>query len=313
MQLIPYDTHVDFIGKRRVALGLSVALIVISLGVIFARGLNFGIDFTGGVLIEVGYPEAADLAEIRATLRDAGFAGPQVQSFGSSTDVLIRLLPDDVTSDADEIRDQILEVLREKNPGVDLRRVDFVGPQVGEDLTEQGGLAMMFALLMILAYVAFRFQWKFAVGAVVALAHDVIITIGFFAVSGMTFDLSVLAAILAVIGYSLNDTIVIFDRIRENFLKIRKKPAAEVINISINETLARTIMTGVTTLLVLVVLFLLGGETLRGFSVALIFGILIGTYSSVYVASTVALSLDIKTVDLMPPQQREGRDVDTLP
>ncbi|HUO81714.1 MAG TPA: protein translocase subunit SecF [Gammaproteobacteria bacterium] len=311
--MIPYDTHIDFVGKRRAALGLSLALLLISIGAVVARGLNFGIDFTGGVLIEVGYEQAADLAAIRSTLRDAGFAAPQVQNFGTSTDVLIRLLPDDLTSDADEIRDQILEVLREKDPGVELRRVDFVGPQVGEELTEQGGLAMMFALMMILAYVAFRFQWKFAVGAVAALAHDVVITVGFFAVFGLTFDLSVLAAILAVIGYSLNDTIVIFDRIRENFLKIRKKPAAEVLNISINETLARTIMTGVTTLLVLVVLFLLGGETLRSFSVALIVGILIGTYSSVYVASTVALALDIKTLDLMPPQPREGKDVDALP
>ncbi len=235
-----------------------------------------------------------------------------MQSFGSATDVLIRLLPSDVTSDADEIRDQILTVLREHTPEVELRRVDFVGPQVGEELSEQGGLAMLFALLMILAYVAFRFQWKFAVGSVVALAHDVTITLGYFSVFGLPFDLSVLAAVLAVIGYSLNDTIVIFDRIRENFLKIRKKPAAEVINVSVNQTLARTVMTGVTTLLVLVVLFLLGGETLRGFSVALIVGILVGTYSSVYVASSVALWLNVTTLDLMPPQPSE-KDVDPLP
>lgn len=312
MHLIPYDTNVDFVGKRRIALAISLLAIVISLVSLAVRGLNFGIDFTGGVLIEVGYDGPADLGEIRATLGEAGFENPQVQSFGSATDVLIRLLPSDVTSDADEIRDQILTVLREHTPEVELRRVDFVGPQVGEELSEQGGLAMLFALLMILAYVAFRFQWKFAVGSVVALAHDVIITLGYFSVFGLPFDLSVLAAVLAVIGYSLNDTIVIFDRIRENFLKIRKKPAAEVINVSINQTLARTIMTGVTTLLVLVVLFLLGGETLRGFSVALIVGILVGTYSSVYVASSVALWLNVTTLDLMPPQPSE-KDVDPLP
>ncbi|MGH8496757.1 MAG: protein translocase subunit SecF [Gammaproteobacteria bacterium] len=312
MHLIPYDTHVDFVGKQRIALAITLLLTFISLGALAVRGLNFGIDFTGGVLIEVGYPGPADLGAIRETLTDAGFENPQVQSFGSATDVLIRLLPSDVTSSANEVRDHMLEVLRETTPDVELRRVDFVGPQVGEDLTEQGGLAMLFATLMILAYVAFRFQWKFAVGSVVALVHDVLITVGFFALFGLPFDLSVLASVLAVIGYSLNDTVVIFDRIRENFLKIRKKPAAEIVNVSINETLARTIMTGVTTLMVLVVLFLLGGETLRGFSVALIVGILVGTYSSVYVASSVALALKVTTVDLMPPQPTE-KDADSMP
>lgn len=301
MELLKKATNIDFMGRAKLAMIISLTLIVVSIGSLIVRGLNFGIDFTGGVLLEVGYPKAAALDEIRTALNTGGFENAQVQNFGTSRDVLIRLLPQEGREEM-AIRDEILRILRETDPEVEVRRVEAVGPQVGEELTEQGGLAMMFALLMILIYVWFRFQWKFSLGAVAALVHDVIITLGVFSVLLFPFDLSVLAAVLAVIGYSLNDTIVVFDRIRENFLAIRKATSFSIMNTSINQVLARTLMTGVTTLLVLLALYFLGGEALQGFSLALIVGILIGTYSSIYVASAIALALDVTTLDLMPPQ-----------
>jgi preprotein translocase subunit SecF len=303
-------TNIDFMGKRKIAVAVSLLLLAVSIVSLATRGLNFGVDFTGGILLEVGYDGTADLPAIRKSMQDSGFGDAQVQNFGSASEVLIRMLPrPDVA--ADQLGENLLKVLRNGDSSVVLRRVEFVGPQVGEELTERGGTAMIFALLMILGYIMLRFQWKFAIGSIAALIHDVIITIGFFSVLQLPFDLSVLAAILAVIGYSLNDTIVVFDRIRENFRQIRRGSSASIMNTSINQMLGRTIITSVTTLLVLLSLFFLGGEAVRGFSTALIFGILIGTYSSIYTASSAALALDVQPIDLMPPKQDD--EVDALP
>ncbi len=311
MEFLSKPTHIDFLGRRRVAMIFSGILILLSLFALLGRGLNFGIEFTGGVVIEVGFPGAADLTAIRAGLEEAGIPKAVVQNFGSSRDVVIQLEAQD-SAVGGAIRDQVMAVLRDLDSEVSLRRVEFVGPQVGEELAEAGGLATLFALLMILAYVAFRFQWKFAVGAVAALVHDVIITLGCFAALHLPFDLAVLAAILAVIGYSLNDTIVVFDRIRENLLRIRKAETVEVMNLSINQMLARTLMTSGTTMLVLLALFIFGGEAIHGFSTALIIGVIVGTYSSIFVASPTALALDVTATDLMPPQKEES-EVDALP
>ncbi|NOX67850.1 MAG: protein translocase subunit SecF [Gammaproteobacteria bacterium] len=303
MRMIKEKTSIDFLSRsrRRIALSISALAIVVSLVSIGTRGLELGIDFTGGVLLEIGYPQAADLNKIRGLLADAGFDDVQVQEFGVATDVLLRL-PPQVDANPNEIRERLRTTLAADEPNVDLRRVEFVGPQVGEELTEKGGLAMIFTLLMIFAYVMFRFQWKFAAGAVAALAHDVIITVGFFSIFGLDFDLTVVAAVLAVIGYSLNDTVVAFDRIRENFLGLRGMSSEDAMNLSINEMLARTIITGLTTLLVLIALLWFGGESVAPFSIALIVGIIVGTYSSIYTASAIALNLDVSAQDLMPPE-----------
>jgi preprotein translocase subunit SecF len=304
MEFLRNDLKINFLGYRYPAIIASIALVLLSLVVIAFRGLNFGIDFTGGVLLEVGYAEAADLPAIRSQLESAGVIGAQVQNFGAARDVMIRLMPGESDTDS-KVGEAIMEILRAGNPDVELRRVEFVGPQVGDELAEQGALAMLFALLMILAYVAFRFQWKFSLGAVAALIHDVIITIGFFSALQISFDLSVLAAVLAVVGYSLNDTIVVFDRIRENFRGMRKGEPMDIMNLSLNQTLARTLMTSGTTLLVLTVLFLFGGATIHAFAIALLVGILVGTYSSIYVASALALELKLTLADLSPPKKEE--------
>ena len=301
MRLIKHKTSINFLGRerRKLAQWLSVVVIIASIASLASNGLKLGIDFTGGILLEVGYEQAADLETIRGNLANAGFSDAQVQLFGAETDVLVRLPPHD--GDASSIRIELQSILAAGGESVDLRRVEFVSPQVGKELTEQGGLAMIFALLMIFAYVMFRFQWKFAAGAVTALAHDVIITLGFFSVFGLPFDLTVVAAILAVIGYSLNDTVVAFDRIRENFFKLRGIEADESMNVSINEMLARTLITGFTTLLVLTALLVLGGESIAPFSIALIVGVIVGTYSSIYTASAVALLLGVNAQDLIEP------------
>jgi preprotein translocase subunit SecF len=303
MRLIKEKTSIDFLSRtrRNVALTLSAIIIVTSIASLFTRGLDFGIDFTGGVLLEVGYSETANMEGIRNRLSEAGFEDYRVTRFGADTDVQVRL-PPQVGVEPDAIRASLREILAADDPNVNLRRVEFVSAQVGDELAEQGGLAMIFVLLMIFAYVMFRFQWKFAAGAVAALAHDVILTIGFFSIFQISFDLSVIAAVLAVIGYSLNDTVVAFDRIRENFTKLRGTGSEEAMNISINEMLARTIITGVTTLIVLSALLVLGGESVAPFSIALIVGIVVGTYSSIYTASAVALLLDVSAQDLMPPE-----------
>lgn len=313
MRLIKHKTHIDFLGlkRRKIALAVSVLLIVISLASLATRGLEFGIDFTGGILLEVGYPEAANLESIRNNLAEAGYDDAQVQRFGADTDVLVRLPPQDGTN-PDELRNDLRRAVAEGTTSVELRRVEFVSPQVGKELTERGGLAMIIAMLLIFVYVMIRFQWKFAAGAVAALAHDVIVTVGFFSIFQFPFDLTVVAAVLAVIGYSLNDTVVAFDRIRENFFKLRGIPAEESMNTSINEMLARTIITGVTTLLVLVALLLLGGESIAPFSIALIVGIIVGTYSSIYTASATALLLGVNAQDLLEPV-KDPDLIDDLP
>jgi preprotein translocase subunit SecF len=313
MRLIKHKTHIDFLGqtRRKIALGISAIFIIVSIASLVRSGLEFGIDFTGGILLEVGYPEAANLESIRSNLADAGFDDAQVQRFGADTDVLVRLPPQDGRQ-PDELREELRRTVAVGTSGVELRRVEFVSPQVGKELTEQGGLAMIIALLLIFVYVMFRFQWKFAAGAVAALAHDVIITVGFFSLFRLPFDLTVVAAVLAVIGYSLNDTVVAFDRIRENFFKLRGVSADESMNTSINEMLARTLITGATTLLVLVALLVFGGESIAPFSIALIVGVVVGTYSSIYTASTTALLLGVNAQDLLEPV-KDPDLIDDLP
>jgi len=312
MELIRQGLDLDFMSRRRVAVMVSAGLLAISVLSLAFRGLEFGIDFTGGTLVEVGYPQAVELEPVRATLAGAGFEGALVQHFGTARDVLIRIAPrDDV--ERSELSNQALDALRAKDSSVDLRRVEFVGPQVGEELTEQGGLAMLIALGAIFIYVMFRFEWKFSAGAVAALFHDVLITLGVFSVLGLEFDLTVLAAVLAVIGYSLNDTIVVFDRIRENFRRMRRGTSESIINRSLNQTLSRTLMTSLTTLLVLIALFFLGGELIHGFATTLIIGVLVGTYSSIYVASTCTLWLGVQKADLMPVQKEGAEEPDAQP
>ncbi len=311
MQIIKEGLGLDFMGKRAVATVLSGILIVISLGALFTLKLNPGIDFTGGTLIEVGFEAPTELNQLRAALDEAGLKGAVVQHFGTAQDVLIRIAPREGMKSA-ELSSLVLNTLnsftREQGSGeVSMRRVEFVGPQVGDELTEDGGLAVLFSLFAILVYVALRFEYRFSVGAVAALVHDVVITLGLFSLLQIEFDLTVLAAILAVIGYSLNDTIVVFDRVRENFRKLRKGTPTEVINFSLNQTLSRTLMTSVTTLIVLLALFFLGGETIHGFALALIVGVVVGTYSSIYVASNTLLALGISKEDLMLPE-KEGAD-----
>ena len=307
MELLRLRREIDFFGRRRIATILSVVLVLVSIGSLATRQLNLGIDFTGGVLLEAGYRTEADIGGIRDDLEAAGYSDAQVQNFGAARDVLIRI-PPHAEIDAEGLGEELMCVLRADGKEVDLRRVEFVGPQVGRELTERGGLAVLFALMMILLYVMFRFQWKFAVGSVAALAHDVLIIIGVFSVFQLPFDLTILAAALAVIGYSLNDTIVVFDRIRENFRKLRSSDAQAVMNTSVNQMLGRTVITSLTTLLVLVALFLFGGEALKGFSSALIVGVVVGTYSSIYVAGNAALALEVSTTDLLPPKKETTND-----
>jgi preprotein translocase subunit SecF len=300
--------NIDFMALRKPAMLLSSVLILISIVSLFTLKLNVGIDFTGGSIVEVGYQQAVELEPIRQALEAAGFGDAIVQHFGSASEVLIRLVPD-ADKDKAELSSEIIGLLQTiGDTPIDVRRVDFVGPQVGEELTEDGGLAVLYALIAILIYVAFRFEYRFSLGAVAALVHDVIITLGIFSILQLDFDLSVLAAILAVIGYSLNDTIVVFDRVRENFRKIRKRSSLEVINTSINQTISRTLMTSFTTLLVLLSLFFLGGEVIHSFALALIIGVLVGTYSSIYVATTSALALGISRSDLLLPD-KEGEEM----
>jgi len=301
------ETRIDFMAHRLRAALLTLALIALAVGLLSLRGLNFGLDFTGGTLVEVGYSQSVELDRIRSALEAGGYPDAVVQNFGTARDVLIRLAPD--AGEGDALSNAVLEVLRADNADAELRRVEFVGPQVGEELTEKGGLALLYALAGILIYVAFRFEYRFAIGAVAAVVHDVVITLGIFAGIGMTFDLTVLAALLAVIGYSLNDTIVVFDRIRENFIRMRKGSAVEVTNRSINQMLPRTLVTSLTTLLVLLALFLVGGELIRGFALALIIGVVVGTYSSIYVAGSAALAMGVSKEDLIPPP-KEGEDAE---
>ena len=297
----------NFMGLRRYAVVFSALMLVVSSWSLYTQGLVLGLDFSGGTQIEVGYDQPADVGELREKLETAGFDNPVVVHFGSETDVLIRLQgePDQ------KLAEQVVEVLQGEDEQIDLRRVDFVGPQIGEELREDGGLGMLTALAIVMLYVAIRFQLKFSVGAVLALAHDVIITLGIFSLARFEFDLTVLAAVLAVVGYSLNDTIVVSDRIRENFRKIRKASPVEVINESLSQTLWRTINTSATTFIVLLALFFIGGELIHNFAIALMIGVGIGTYSSIYVAATVMLALNVHREDLL--ETVEGELVDDLP
>ena len=306
--MVSTKNNIDFMRLRKPAMVLSGVLMLLSLISLSTFKLNVGIDFTGGSIIEVGYQQAVELEPIRNALENQGFGDAIVQHFGSASEVLIRLVPD-VDKDKAELSSEIIGLLQAANDSeIDVRRVDFVGPQVGKELTEDGGLAVLYALIAILIYVAFRFEYRFSLGSVAALVHDVLITLGIFSVLQLDFDLSVLAALLAVIGYSLNDTIVVFDRVRENFRKIRKKVPLEVVNISVNQTISRTLMTSFTTLLVLSSLFFLGGEAIHAFAMALIIGVLVGTYSSIYVATTTALVLGISRSDLLLPD-KEGDEM----
>ena len=297
----------NFMGLRRYAVVFSALMLAVSSWSLYTQGLVLGLDFSGGTQIEVGYDQPADVGELREKLETAGFDNPVVVHFGSETDVLIRLQgePDQ------KLAEQVVEVLQGEDNQIDLRRVDFVGPQIGEELREDGGLGMLTALAIVMLYVAIRFQLKFSVGAVLALAHDVIITLGIFSLARFEFDLTVLAAVLAVVGYSLNDTIVVSDRIRENFRKIRKASPVEVINESLSQTLWRTINTSATTFIVLLALFFIGGELIHNFAIALMIGVGIGTYSSIYVAATVMLALNVDREDLL--ETVEGELVDDLP
>jgi len=309
MFLTRFDYKYDFLGKRHIALLLSGILMAVSLGSLFVQGLVFGIDFTGGTLVEVGYSQPTELKGIRKTLHENGFPDAVVQHFGTSKDVLIRLGVHEESKE-ESLSSKILRLLQQGGEKVDMRRVEYVGPQVGKELVEKGGLAVLYTLIGILIYVGFRFEYRFAIGAVAALVHDTVIVVGFFSLFRLEFDLTVLAALLAVIGYSLNDTIVVFDRIRENFVKLRKQASINVMNISINQMLGRTVMTSVTTALVLIVLFIFGGELIHGFSTALLLGVIIGTYSSIYIASASALALGVSKVDLMPVE-KEGEEKKT--
>ncbi len=312
MQLFKSSLNIDFLKIRKIMMVLSIIMVVTSIGSLTKQFLNLGLDFTGGTLIEVGYQSDANLAMIRNDLASVGFDGAVVQYFGSSRDVTVRMAPVAGMKN-EEVGNKVLEALAVSNPNVQMRRIEFVGPSVGEELTEQGGLAMLVALICIMIYVAIRFEWKFSVGSVAALAHDVIITLGVFSILQLEFDLTVLAALLAVIGYSLNDTIVIFDRMRNYFLIIRQVAASEGVKRALNQTVSRTIITTFTTILVLMALFLKGGELIHGFSTALLIGVVIGTYSSIYVASTIALALGVSKEDLMPPEvEKEGAEQDSL-
>lgn len=296
---------IRFMAVRNIAFTMTLVLTLVGLGALFAKGLNFGLDFTGGTLIELQYEQPADLELIKRELGQAGYADAVVQNFGASTDVLVRLAGDDP-----DLGNRVAEALREVDAATrfEVKRVEFVGPQVGEELRDQGGIAMLLALGGILLYLAFRFQWKFGVGAIASLVHDVIITLGVLAFFQIPFDLTVLAAILAMIGYSLNDTIIIYDRIRENFRMLRKASLIENIDISITQTLLRTIATSLSTALALLALLFFGGEVLAAFALTLLVGVVVGTYSSVYMASAAALAMGVSKQDLMPPKKDEIDD-----
>jgi preprotein translocase subunit SecF len=313
----------DFMRWRKLAAAISLGMVIVSIIALAMNGLKLGLDFTGGTQIEVGYENAPKIEDVRAQLESAGFKGAAVVRFGSDRELLIKLPPEVAEAQAQQnareaeanqsVGDKVVGALRQHSDGrVDLRRVEMVGPQIGEELRDDGGLGMLFALAVVMAYVALRFQYKFAVGAVVALIHDVIIVLGFFAILRLDFDLTVLAAVLAVIGYSINDTIVVYDRVRENFRKVRQASPEEIINISMSQTLSRTFMTSFTTLLVLWALQFFGGELIHNFSLALIVGVVIGTFSSVYVAANILMAMNTTKEDLMPPV-KEGADLDEMP
>lgn len=310
MEFFHKVTTYPFMHTRRMWYGVSTVALIASIVLLVLRGLNLGIDFTGGVVLQFAFPQPANIEQTREALLKAGHEA-SVSTFGSANEVMVRLLPEK-DQDVNVVSREVTEVLRGFAPEVQLRSSEVVGPQIGEELTNQGGLAVMLTFILVGVYTWIRFQWKMGLSAVVATLHDPIIILGFFALTQITFDLSVLAAILAVIGYSLNDTVVVFDRVRDNFHTMRRATAEEVLDASINQTLSRTVITSGATLLVVVVLLLIGGETLKGFSWALTIGILVGTYSSIYVAGAMALELRLSAIDLMPPKE-EKDEIDALP
>lgn len=306
------NIKIDFMGKRKYMIAFSSVLMLVSIISFFVKGIELGIDFTGGTLIEVGYEQPVDLTVLRKSLNESGFEDATVQHFGTTKNVLIRLKPRESVK-ADTLSGDVLAAANKNAASpAELRRVEVVGSVVGDDLAEDGGLAMLYATIGILIYVAWRFEYKFSIGAVAASLHDLIIVMGLISLTGMEFDLTVLAAILALFGYSLNDTIVVFDRIRENFRKLRKEDAMYIINLSVNETLSRTIMTSVTVMLVLAAQVFLGGSIIHNFAVALLFGVIFGTYSSICIASPIILAMGISKEDLMLPE-KEGAHIDNMP
>ncbi|MBM0104609.1 protein translocase subunit SecF [Steroidobacter sp. S1-65] len=311
MEFFRRTPNIDFMGKRRITYVITALLMIGSFVLLATRGLNFGIDFTGGVVVEVSYPNTADVDQARDALAQAGFEEAQVQSFGSSRDLAVRVTPEN-DEDVNEVSRRVAAALAQVDPGVQVRRTEVVGPQVGEDLTEQGGLAILFTFIGILIYVGFRFEKKMAAGTVLAALHDPIVILGFFAATQLTFDLSVLASVLAVIGYSINDTVVVFDRVREVFREMRKATPTQVLNAAINQTLSRTLMTSFSVLFVVVSLYAFAGESLKGFSIAIIIGVLIGTYSSIFVAGALAHDLGVNAQDLMPVKH-DDPELDALP
>lgn len=312
MHLIKQTTHINFLKIRWIMVAFSTALVVASLVLIFTRGFNLALDFTGGTLIELSYSQAVELGSVRDALDAAGYGDAQVQSFGTAHEIVVRVPPQGEEASA-QTSTHILDALRgASDADIEIRRQAFVGPQVGEELRERGALAMLYAILGIVIYVWLRFEWRFSIGSIAATLHDAIVTLGVFSLLQLDFDLTIIAAVLTVIGYSLNDTIVIFDRVRENFRLLRKEGPHEVMNLSINQTLSRTIITALTVLIVTLVLFFWGGEVLHGFALALIIGVSIGSYSTIYVATAVALSLGISREDLLPVK-KEGAELDATP
>ncbi|AXQ29922.1 protein translocase subunit SecF [Solimonas sp. K1W22B-7] len=310
MKIFSGVPNINFMAQRKLGLIISAALTVLSIALVLVRGLNLGIDFTGGVLVEVGYPQAVQLDIVREQLHEGGYERAVVQHFGSASSVMIRLPPAENASSA-QVSSQILHALAvgaEKAP--ELRRIEFVGPQIGDELTQKGSLALLFAFVGIALYIAFRFEGKFALGAIAALVHDVVMAVGFLSLFWVEFDITTLAAILALIGYSNNETIVIFDRIRENLIAERRSSVLDVVNLSVNQTLLRSVITHFTTLLVLTALFTLGGQSVHSFSVALIVGVIVATYSSIYVSTNLAVALGVSREDLLPPAEKE---IDEMP
>ena len=309
MRIFAKVPNINFMAQRKAGLWVSSLLTVGVILLLLFRGLNFGIDFTGGVLVEVVYPQSVELDSVRQDLSAGGYHKPTVQYFGGTQDVLIRLAPEDKASSS-EISAHVLQALGAEQKGVQLRRIEFVGPQVGDELTVNGSLAMLFAFIGIALYIMFRFEWKFAIGAIAALVHDAIMVLGFLSIFWVEFDLTTLAAILALIGYSNNETIVIFDRVRENLINQRKGTIYDVVNLSVNQTLLRSVITHVTTLLVCTALFLLGGASVHSFSVSMIVGVIVATYSSIYVSTGLAIVLGVSREDLLPPEVKE---IDEMP
>jgi preprotein translocase subunit SecF len=312
MEFFHKVTRFPFMHTRKVWYGLSAFLIIASLALVAIRGLNLGVDFTGGVVVETNFPQAPNIEALRSALTTAGVAAAQVQAFGSSRDILVRL-PPDPNAKGDQIGTRIAEIFGKIDAGVRLQRTEVVGPQVGQELFIKGGVAMAATLALILIYVLFRFTPKLALGAIFAVLHDPICVVGFFALTQMTFDLTAISAVLAVIGYSLNDTVIVFDRIRERARSSRKLSIAQVIDESINQTLSRTLMTKLVTLLVVVALLVFGGETLRGFSAALVIGIIAGTYSSIYISAALSLDLGLRVDDLLERKATKPEEIDGLP